>query len=98
MSGKAAAFGARMMTSVADQVLKQFGDNFAAQVAVLEGERTAAMPKDDAPLAASQPAASASGASASASSPPAGRELNGLALAWQALKDWLRGLFSKSAA
>ena len=28
MSGKAAAFGGRMMTSVAEQVLKQFADNF----------------------------------------------------------------------
>ena len=32
MSGKAAAFGGRMMNSVADQVLKQFAANFAAQV------------------------------------------------------------------
>ena len=35
MSGKAAAFGGRMMNSVADQVLKQFADNFAGQVAAL---------------------------------------------------------------
>ncbi len=32
MSGKAAAFGGRMIDSVADQVLKQFASNFAAQV------------------------------------------------------------------
>ena len=32
MSGKAAAFGGRMMGSVADQILKQFAANFAAQV------------------------------------------------------------------
>ena len=31
MSGKAAAFGGRMMNAVADQILKQFADNFAAQ-------------------------------------------------------------------
>ena len=30
MSGKAAAFGGRMMNAVADQVLKQFAENFAA--------------------------------------------------------------------
>ena len=35
MSGKAAAFGGRMMNSVADQILKQFADNFATQVAAL---------------------------------------------------------------
>lgn len=33
MSGKAAAFGARMMNSVADRILAQFAENFAAQVA-----------------------------------------------------------------
>ena len=33
MSGKAAAFGGRMMNSVADKILLQFADNFAAQVA-----------------------------------------------------------------
>ena len=32
MSGKAAAFGGRMMGSVADQILKQFAANFATQV------------------------------------------------------------------
>jgi carbon monoxide dehydrogenase subunit G len=32
MSGKAAAFGGRMMGSVADQILKQFAANFAVQV------------------------------------------------------------------
>lgn len=32
MSGKAAAFGGRMMNSVADQVLKQFADNLAARI------------------------------------------------------------------
>jgi len=33
MSGKAAAFGARMMNSVADNIIAQFADNFAAQLA-----------------------------------------------------------------
>jgi uncharacterized protein len=36
MSGKAAAFGGRMMNTVADQILKQFADNFSAQVAALQ--------------------------------------------------------------
>ena len=45
MSGKAAAFGGRMMNSVADQILKQFADNFATQVAALAAQRsTAAVP------------------------------------------------------
>ena len=54
MSGKAAAFGGRMMSSVADQLMQQFAANFAAQVAarqaaaapdaVTAGEGTAAGP------------------------------------------------------
>ena len=35
MSGKAAAFGGRMMNTVADQMLKQFADNFAARVGAI---------------------------------------------------------------
>jgi carbon monoxide dehydrogenase subunit G len=36
VSGKAASFGGRMMDSVADQILLQFADNFAAEVAALQ--------------------------------------------------------------
>jgi len=74
VSGKAAAFGGRMMNSVADQVLKQFAANFAAQVESLKAPRAGAAPP---------------------ASPPARHELNGLALFWAILKDWIRGLFSK---
>jgi carbon monoxide dehydrogenase subunit G len=74
VSGKAAAFGGRMMNSVADQVLKQFAANFAAQVEALKAAQAGAAP---------------------AAPPPAQRELNGLALFWAILKDWIRGLFSK---
>jgi hypothetical protein len=75
VSGKAAAFGGRMMNSVADQVLKQFAANFAAQVESLEAMQAGTTPV--------------------ASPPPAQNELNGLALFWSILKDWIRGLFSK---
>lgn len=87
MSGKAAAFGGRMMNSVADQILKQFADNFASQVSALEAQRAA-------------PAAARSGAPTAAVSMPAqpAPELNGLALVWAIFKDWLRSLFSKKAA
>ena len=46
MSGKAAAFGGRMMSTVADQILKQFADNFAAQVGALQALRAAPAPRD----------------------------------------------------
>jgi carbon monoxide dehydrogenase subunit G len=41
VSGKMASLGGRMMTQVSDQILKQFGDNFATQVIAL-GEGAAA--------------------------------------------------------
>jgi uncharacterized protein len=49
MSGKAAAFGGRMMGSVADQILKQFAANFAAQV---QARSAAADPPSTAPSTA----------------------------------------------
>jgi len=97
MSGKAAAFGGRMLSSVADQVLKQFAANFAAQVASLPQQPTpgaadpAAKPPTDAASAAA-PAAPAP------SEPSPSRDLNALALAWAVFKDWLRSLVSKGAA
>jgi hypothetical protein len=87
MSGKAAAFGARMMNPVADQLLKQFADNFAGRVSAIQAQRAAS-------------AAAGSGApavTAGAPPPPAG-ELNGPALVWALFKRWLRGLFSKRTA
>jgi carbon monoxide dehydrogenase subunit G len=41
VSGKMANFGGRMMTQVSDQILKQFGDNFATRVMAM-GEGAAA--------------------------------------------------------
>lgn len=78
MSGKVAAFGGRVMNTVADQILQQFAGNFAAQVTTR------------------------SSSAAAAAAPAAGREapgaINGLALLWAVLKDWLRSLFGKSPA
>ena len=41
MSGKAAAFGGRMMNTVADEILKQFAANFAVAGRALEAQRAA---------------------------------------------------------
>ena len=82
MSGKAATFGGRMMGSVADQVLKQFAANFATQVQALQSRQAA-----DAPAAA----AAATAAPAVLQAPA---QLNGLALMWAVIKDWLRSLFA----
>ena len=87
MSGKAAAFGGRLMGSVADQVLERFAASFAERVA-------ASVPS----AAGGAAPASAAGASPNGAAPPAAKELDGLALAWAAFKSWVRGLFARKAA
>ena len=79
VSGKAAAFGGRMMDAVADKILIQFADNFAAEVAALQEP-------------GSGPADTGDGTAAPESR---SRELNALALGWAIFKDWFRGLFTK---
>jgi hypothetical protein len=83
MSGKAATFGGRMMGSVADQVMKQFAANFATQAQALQAQQ---------PSAGAAPAASAPPPPA----PPS--QLNGLALMWAVIKEWLRSLFAVKKA
>lgn len=83
MSGKAAAFGGRMMDAVADKILEQFAGNFAARAGALQAQRAS--------VAAGTPPASAP-------APVVNEDLNGLALAWSLFKDWLRGLFTRKAA
>src|SRR5512140_324398 len=78
MSGKAAAFGGRMMNSVADQVLQQFADNLATQVQALQAQAPAAP----------------GGAAAAPAVAPGSTQLDGLALLWAIVKDWLRSLFT----
>jgi carbon monoxide dehydrogenase subunit G len=80
MSGKAATFGGRMMSSVADQVLKQFAANLAAQVQAMQAQPTSPTAAPVAPL------------------PAAPSQLNGLALMWAIIKDWLRSLFAAKKA
>jgi carbon monoxide dehydrogenase subunit G len=82
VSGKAAAFGGRMMDSVADKILQQFADNFAAEVAALQNPGSGAADAGD-----GEP-----------SPAPRATELNALALGWAVFKDWLRGLFTKKKA
>jgi len=85
MSGRLAAFGGRLMNSVADKILLQFADNFAAEVAALQEQRSgSAVAGDDEPTMVA-PASRA-------------KELNALALGWAVFVDWLRGLFAKKKA
>jgi carbon monoxide dehydrogenase subunit G len=82
MSGKAAAFGARVAESVAQQVLQQFAANFSAE---LYAKRAAT---------AGAPAGAGATTAGAAAQPPDARQLSGLKLLWGILVSWLRGLFS----
>ena len=94
MSGKAVAFGGRMMNAVADQLLKQFADNFANRVRELQAQRGAGPDVGPGTGGASPGGAAA----ASAPAAPVAQALNGLALMWAVFKDWLHGLFGKKPA
>lgn len=85
MSGKAAAFGGRMMNSVADQVLKQFAANFAAKLQTMQTDTPGSPP-------------ASAGPDSSAGAAPAPSQLNALALAWAVFVDWLKSLFSAKKA
>jgi carbon monoxide dehydrogenase subunit G len=91
MSGKAAAFGARLATSVADQVMKQFVANFAARSQALQAQAAA-------PAAATAVGAESAAATPAPPAPPPPAELNGLALIWAIIRDWVRSLFGAKGA
>jgi uncharacterized protein len=84
VSGKAAAFGGRLMQGVADQVLKQFVANFSQR-----------LPGPGAPPDVPQASAPAPAPAVPAPSPP---PLNGLALLWATLRDWFHNLFAARRA
>jgi uncharacterized protein len=70
---------------VADQILKQFVANFATRVQSVNVSQ--ATPASDNPATKPEP-----------QTPAAPAELNGMALAWAIIRDWLRGLFSRKTA
>jgi carbon monoxide dehydrogenase subunit G len=90
MSGKAATFGGRMMSTVADQVLNQFAANFAVQVQALQGQQ-AQQPRGG---AGAQPPSTPADARVEA---PAA-QLNGFGLLRTVVLGWLRNLFGTKKA
>jgi carbon monoxide dehydrogenase subunit G len=103
MSGKAAAFGGRMMDSVADQLLKQFAANFAARVRTLQAKRSHA----DAAVASAAPANQRGRCAASGTTaPPTPASTTAPAAAPQLppsrscapSRDWLRSVFGARKA
>lgn len=98
VSGKAAAFGGRMMNAVADQVLKQFAANFATQLQSLPddpGAGASASAEQAAPSPAPESGpAPAPERRAVAQSPAPASELNAFSLVWGMVRDWFRSLFA----
>lgn len=90
VSGKAAAFGGRMMDSVADQVLKQFAANFAAKVQAMQADASGG-----GGAGAAGGAAAGTPGAAAASQPS---QLNALTLLWAIIRDWFRSLFAAKKA
>ena len=85
VNGKAAAMGARLLTSASDQIIKDFYANLQTKVQA-----------EPAPTASATFAASAAAAEAAA---PGGTatpsSLNGLAFLWAVIKSFLAGLFTR---
>lgn len=93
VNGKFAQFGGRMMVQVSDMILAQFVENFRQTALSLPGPASAA-PAESA--ATASPTAEAAPA-ASHAAPKVASELNGLAIFWALLKNWVSGLFGKRA-
>jgi uncharacterized protein len=83
LSGRVAAFGARVADSVAQEVLKQFAANFAAALQARQ---------------ASAPDTTAGDAAGAAAAAQPATPLNGLALLWGMVVSWLRSLFGVRGA
>jgi carbon monoxide dehydrogenase subunit G len=82
VNGKIASLGGRLMNQVADQILNQFGKNFATKAGALAGEgSTAASPSHAGETAEAEPEA-----------------INGLAFAWSVIVGFFRSLFGKKPA
>ncbi|MDB5955164.1 SRPBCC domain-containing protein [Ramlibacter sp.] len=113
VSGKAATFGGRLMSGVADQVLQQFAANFAKRLPPAPQEPVVATPVVATPVvadaAATEPpltppiavAAAATPATITTAMPVAEapvRDINGLALLWGMVRDWFHHLFEAKRA
>ncbi len=91
VNGKFAQFGGRMMVQVSDMILAQFVENFRQTALSLPAPASAA---PAASAASANPTAEAAPA-ASHAAPKVASELNGLAIFWALLKNWVSGLFGK---
>lgn len=82
VNGKFAQFGGRLMVQVSDMIMTQFVDNLRAAASAL-------------PASGSSSAAEPGNADTSSTAPPVATELNGLAIFFALIKNWLGGLLGK---
>jgi uncharacterized protein len=90
VSGKAAAFGGRMMDTVADKILEQFAANFSDQLLALAASSV--------PNAADSPAQAINTPDKEELKPNKSSELDVFALGWAIVCDWFKSLFKSKQA
>lgn len=84
VNGKLANLGGRLMTQVADQILAQFGENFASRAqAIVEATEAAEAVGETMDLAEA----------AAATAPAEPKPINGLAFAWSVFVGFIKSLF-----
>jgi len=86
VNGKLANFGGRMMTQVADQILQQFADNFAARLPQTSGADATAADGDTS--AAAAPAGEAVAEPAN--------EINAVKFGWSVIVGFVKSLFGRA--
>jgi uncharacterized protein len=94
VTGKVAAFGARLMNSVSEVLLQKFFANLGARADALQ----AAQPALATSLSAEAPVLVAAAAIPAAPAPAAETKLNAFALIWAVIKDFVANLFHRTKA
>jgi carbon monoxide dehydrogenase subunit G len=92
VTGKVASFGARLMNSVSEVLIKQFFDNMLARAKALQ----AAQPIVAEPVATAEAAPAPPPVMPPMPAPVAEAKFNLLAFIWAVMKDYLRSLFGRT--
>ena len=97
VTGKVAAFGARLMNSVSEVLLQKFFANLGARPEALQAAQPVAVTLDTVSANAA-PASVAIPMAPPASAPAAETKLNAFALVWAVIKDFIANLFGRAKA
>jgi carbon monoxide dehydrogenase subunit G len=93
VTGKVAAFGARLMNSVSEVLLGKFFTNLGAHAAAIQAAQPVAAMSTTTSAAAPAPVVAVQ-----APAPAADIKLNALSLVWAVIKDFVGGLFRRTKA